>query len=145
MQQTKEVVIQLPITELYPPEFHPFQVNDDGSMDKLVCSIKQYGIREPGIVRPRSEGGYEIIVGNRRKRACELSGIRLLPVIVREMDDHDAILTMVDSNLEQRECILPSEKAWAYKVKMEASNHKGVKGEMSSVDTILYSMPLGHS
>ena len=98
-----EYVVEIPLSELYPPEFHPFQVNDDSAMDRLVKSIKQYGVREPGLVRPRPDGGYELLCGNRRKRACELAEIGTLPVIIREMDDDNAAIAMVDSNLEQRE------------------------------------------
>jgi ParB family chromosome partitioning protein len=128
-----EQVVEIPIAELFSPEFHPFQVNDDLSMQRLVRSVKRYGIREPGLARPRAEGagtscaGYELIVGNRRKRACELGEISSMPVVVREMTDDEAAIAMVDSNLEQREKLLFSEKAWAYRVKMEALNHSGVK------------------
>ncbi|MCL1806230.1 MAG: ParB/RepB/Spo0J family partition protein [Oscillospiraceae bacterium] len=132
-----ERIVDLPLTELYPPEYHPFQVLDDAAMKRLVNSVKQYGVREPGLVRPRAEGGYELIAGNRRKRASELAGIVTMPVIIREMDDDSAAIAMVDSNLEQREKILPSEKAWAYRVKMEALNHNGVKSDMHSVDVLV--------
>jgi len=136
-----EVVVHIPIDELYPPEFHPFQVNDDEAMDKLVRNIKLHGVREPGLVRPRQDddgnhiGGYELLCGNRRKRACELAEIPTLPVIIRDLDNNSAAIAMVDSNLEQREKLLLSEKAWAYQVKLEALNHQGVKsnnpGELS--------------
>ena len=132
-----ESVVELPLSELHAPEFHPFQVNDDESMTRLVENIKRYGVREPGIVRPLADGGYELLCGNRRKRACELAGIDVLPVIIRELDDDNAILAMIDSNLEQREKILSSEKAWAYQMKMEALNHNGVKGNMHSVDILV--------
>jgi ParB family chromosome partitioning protein len=132
-----ERVVEIPIEELHPPEFHPFQVNDDESMTRLVNNIKQYGVREPGLVRPLPDGGYELLCGNRRKRACELAEIPTLPVIIRELDDYSAAIAMVDSNLEQRETLLFSEKAWAYKVKMEALNHNGVKGEMHSVEVLV--------
>jgi ParB family chromosome partitioning protein len=124
-----ERVVEIPITDLYPPEYHPFQVLDDESMSRLTESVKQYGVREPGLVRPLSDGGYELLCGNRRKRACELAGIPTMPVIIREMDDDSAVIAMVDSNLEQREILLFSEKAWAYRVKLEALNHRGVKSE----------------
>ncbi len=124
-----ETIIEIPIAELYPPEFHPFQILEDESMTRLTESVKQYGVREPGLARPRAEGGYELLCGNRRKRACERGGITSMPVIVREMDDDSAVIAMVDSNLEQRESLLFSEKAWAYRVKLEALNHRGVKSE----------------
>jgi ParB family chromosome partitioning protein len=130
-----ETVVDMPLEELYPPEFHPFQVNDDEVMERLAKSIKQYGVREPGLVRPRRDengeliGGYELLCGNRRKRACELAELPTLPVIVRELNNYDAALAMVDSNLEQRETLLFSERAWAYQVKLEALNHQGVKSE----------------
>jgi len=127
-----EYIREIPLAELYPPDFHPFHVNDDEAMARLSENIKQYGIREPGLARPRDGGGYELLSGNRRKRACEIIGLSTMPVIVRELDDDSAMITIVDSNLEQREKILPSERAWAYRVMMEALNHKGVKGEMNS-------------
>jgi ParB family chromosome partitioning protein len=132
-----EVIREIRLTELFPPEFHPFQVNDDAAMKKLVVSVKLYGVREPGLARPREDSGYELLVGNRRKMACEIAGITTLPVIVRELNDHDAAIAMVDSNLQQREKLLYSEKAWAYKIKMEALNHNGVKAEMHSVDVLV--------
>ena len=124
-----ESVAELPLDELFAPEFHPFLVTDDEAMDRLVKSVKEYGVREPGLARPRDEGGYELLCGNRRKRACEIAGIATMPVIVRTLDDDSAAITMVDSNLEQREKLLPSEKAWAYRVKLEAMNHRGSKSE----------------
>jgi ParB family chromosome partitioning protein len=132
-----ESIVKLSIEELYPPEFHPFQLNDDESMTRLSENIKNYGVREPGIARPRAGGGYELLCGNRRKRACELAGITSMPVIIRDMDDDDAVICMVDSNLEQREKLLYSEKAWAYRIKMEALNHNGIKGDMNSVDILV--------
>jgi ParB family chromosome partitioning protein len=98
-------------------------------MERLVKSVKQYGVREPGLARPRKDGGYELVAGNRRKRASELAGILTMPVIIREMDDDDAAIAMVDSNIEQRETLLMSEKAWAYHTKMTALNHRGSKSE----------------
>jgi len=131
-----ECIIELPITELYPPEYHPFQINDDTAMDRLVKSIKQYGVREPGLARTRPDGGYELLVGNRRRRACELAEILTMPIIIRVLDDDNAVLAMIDSNLEQREVLLPSERAWAYRIKMETLNHKGVKGDKQSAEII---------
>ena len=130
-------VSEIPLANLHPPEFHPFQVNDDEAMEQLVKSVKRYGVREPGLARPRAEGGFELIAGNRRKRSCELAGIATMPVIIREMDDDSAAIAMVDSNLMHREMILPSEKAWAYRVKLEALNHNGIKGDAHSVDVLV--------
>ena len=129
-----ERVVEMPLEELYPPEFHPFQVNDDNSMNILADSIKQNGVREPGLARTRTDGGYELLCGNRRKRGCELAGLASMPVIIRELDDDSAVIIMVESNLHQREKILPSERAWAYKVMMDALNHNGVKGESHSYE-----------
>jgi len=122
-----EAILQIPLYELHAPEFHPFQVNDDEAMERLVKNVAEYGVREPGIARHRENGGYELLCGNRRKRACELAQIPTMPIIIRDMDDDSAAITMVDSNLEQREQLLPSEKAWAYHVKLEALKHQGVK------------------
>jgi len=132
-----ETVEEIPLAELFPPEFHPFQVNDDEAMTRLTDSVKQYGVREPGLVRPRAEGGYELLCGNRRKRACERAELATMPVIIRELSDDLAVLVMVDSNLEQREKILLSEKAAAYKMMMEALNHNGVKGESHSYEIMM--------
>jgi len=125
-----ESVVEIAIAELHPPEFHPFLVNDDQGMMRLVKSVRQYGVREPGIARPLKDGGYELICGNRRKRACELAGIPTMPIIIRRLDDDDAAITMVDSNLEQRDKLLHSEKAWAYRLKLEALNHRGSKSDI---------------
>lgn len=132
-----EGIVQIPLCDLYPPEFHPFQVNDDEAMTRLAESVRQYGVREPGIARSRTEGGYELLCGNRRKRACELAGISTLPLVIRELDDDSAAIVMVESNLQQRDKILPSERAWAYKVMMEALNHNGVKGEAHSYEIMV--------
>ena len=131
-----ENVIHLPLNELYPPEFHPFQVNDDNAMTRLTESVSQYGVREPGLARPRPEGGYELLCGNRRKRACELAGLTTMPVVVKDLDNDSATIVMVESNLQQREKILPSERAWAYKVMMEALNHNGIKSENHSYEVM---------
>ena len=131
-----ERITEMPLADLHPPEFHPFNVTDDKSMQSLTESVTKYGVREPGLARPRKEGGYELLSGNRRKRACELADLPTMPVIVRELDDDDAAIALVDSNLEQRERILPSEKAWAYRMKMEALNHKGIKGDKLSAEVI---------
>ena len=118
-EQQREQVQQIPIGELFPFKNHPFKVLDDESMQRTVESVEQYGVLSPLIARPRPEGGYEIISGHRRQHAAQLAGLDALPVIVRNMDDDAAVLLMVDSNL-QRENILPSERAFAYKMKLEA-------------------------
>ena len=118
-----EKIIEIPLSELHEPALHPFKVLDDESMQEMVESISKYGVMTPAIVRPRTEGGYEVIAGNRRKRASELAGRETMPVVIRDMDDDSAIILMVDSNM-QRETILPSEKAMAYKMKLEALKRK---------------------
>lgn len=122
-EQQREQVQQIPIGELFPFKDHPFKVLDDESMQRTVESVEQYGVLSPLIARPRPEGGYEIISGHRRQHAAQLTGLETLPVIVRNMDDDAAVLLMVDSNL-QRESILPSERAFAYKMKLEAMKHQ---------------------
>ena len=122
-EQQREQVQQIPIGELFPFKNHPFKVLDDESMQRTVESVEQYGVLSPLIVRPRPEGSYEIISGHRRQHAAQLAGLETLPVIVRNMDDDAAVLLMVDSNL-QRENILPSERAFAYKMKLEAMKHQ---------------------
>lgn len=118
-----EKVQEIALAELFPFQDHPFKVLDDEAMSDTVESVKAHGVLVPGIARPRTEGGYELVSGHRRKRASELAGLETMPVIVREMDDDEAVLMMVDSNL-QREDILPSEKAWAYKMKLDAIRRK---------------------
>lgn len=120
----KEQVQEIPLSDLHPFEGHPFRVVDDEDMEKTVESIKEYGVLTPAIVRPDPDGGYEIISGHRRHHASELAGKETMPVIVREMDDDAAIILMVDSNL-QRETILPSERAFAYRMKLDAIKHQG--------------------
>ncbi len=127
----REKVQMIPLSEIHPFEGHPFRVVDDEEMQKTVDSVKEYGVLTPTIVRPDPEGGYEMISGHRRMRASELAGLTELPAIVREMDDDEAIIFMVDSNL-QRETILPSEKAWAYRMKMEAIKHQGARRDLTS-------------
>ena len=122
-EQQREQVQQIPIGELFLFKNHPFKVLDDESMQRTVESVEQYGVLSPLIARPRPEGGYEIISGHRRQHAAQLAGLETLPVIVRNMDDDAAVLLMVDSNL-QRETILPSERAFAYKMKLEAMKHQ---------------------
>ena len=130
-EQQREQVQQIPIGELYPFKNHPFKVLDDESMQRTVESVEQYGVLSPLIARPRSEGGYEIISGHRRQHAAQLAGLDTLPVIVRNMDDDAAVLLMVDSNL-QRENILPSERAFAYKMKLEAIKNQGARSDLTS-------------
>lgn len=122
-EEKAERIMELPLSELHPPEQHLFRVIDDDSMREMADSITRYGVMTPAIARSRAQGGYELIAGNRRKRACEIVGINTMPVIIREMDDDAAIILMVDSNM-QRENILPSEKAMAYKMKLEALKRK---------------------
>ena len=117
--EKREKVTDMPLSELHPFPDHPFQVRDDDAMNETVESIKEYGVLVPAIVRPRAEGGYELISGHRRKHACELAGLPTMPVIVRDLDDDAATIIMVDSNI-QRENILPSERAKAYKMKLDA-------------------------
>lgn len=126
-----EVVIQIPLAELHPFPDHPFQVRDDDSMRETAESVKAYGVLVPAIVRPREEGGYEIIAGHRRKHACELAELATMPAIVRNMDRDTATIIMVDSNL-QRENILPSERAKAYKMKMDAIKRQGARTDLTS-------------
>jgi ParB family chromosome partitioning protein len=132
-----EQVAEISLAELHSPEFNPFSVVDDDAMTRLAESIKRYGVREPGIARRLADGGYELLAGNRRKRACEIAGLRTMPVIVREMDDDNAVITMVDSNLEHREKLLFSEKAWAYRIKLEALDHNGVKNGKLSAEVLV--------
>ena len=117
--EKREKIIEIPLTELYPFKDHPFKVIDNEAMFDTAESVKQYGVLVPAIARPRDEGGYELVAGHRRKRACELAELETMPVIVRNLDDDAAIIIMVDSNL-QRENILPSERAFAYKMKLSA-------------------------
>ena len=129
-EQQREQVQQISIGELFPFKNHPFKVLDDESMQRTVESVEQYGVLSPLIARPRPEGGYEIISGHRRQYAAKLAGLDTLPVIVRQMDDDAAVLLMVDSNL-QRENILPSERAFAYKMKLEALKNQGARSDLT--------------
>lgn len=126
-----EKVWQIPLKDLYPFKDHPFQVRDDEEMQKVVDSVKEYGVVTPAIARRRPEGGYELISGHRRHHAAELAGLETMPVIVRNLDDDAATILMVDANL-QREEILPSEKAKAYKMKLEAIKHQGQRRDLTS-------------
>ena len=135
IDEAGETVTSVPLSELHTFKGHPFRVLDDEKMQETVESVKQYGVLMPGIVRPHPEGGYEVIAGHRRWRACELAGLTEMPVIIREMDDDTAVVLMVDTNI-QREDILPSEKAKAYRMKYEAMKHQGSKGEKYTADAI---------
>ena len=130
-EQQREQVQQIPIGELFPFKNHPFKVLDDESMQRTVESVEQYGVLSPLIARPRPEGGYEIISGHRRQYAAKLAGLDTLPVIVRQMSDDAAVILMVDSNL-QREHILTSERAFAYKMKLEALKNQGARSDLTS-------------
>ena len=130
-QPQGEVVVSIPLTELHPFPNHPFKVRDDDAMKETTESVKDYGVLTPAIVRPREKGGYEIVAGHRRKRACELAGLTALPALVRNLDDDTATILMVDSNI-QRENILPSERAQAYKMKLEAIKRRGARTDLTS-------------
>ena len=129
-RQTEQIQ-QISISDLHPFKNHPFKVLDDEAMQRTVESVAQFGVLAPLVVRPREEGGYEIISGHRRQHAAELAGLKTLPVIVRNMDDDQAVIQMVDSNL-QRESILPSERAFAYKMKLEAIKNQGARSDLTS-------------
>ena len=126
-----DTVVDIPLDELHPFRNHPFKVRDDADMEKTVESIQEFGVLQPAIVRPDSDGGYEILSGHRRHHASEIAGLQTLPCIVRDLDDDAATILMVDSNL-QREEILPSERAWAFKMKLDAMKHQGAKREMET-------------
>lgn len=130
-EETYERVQEIPLEELHPFKNHPFKVVDDESMLRTVESVARYGVLAPAIARPRAEGGYELVAGHRRHHASELAGKETMPVIVRELDDDAAVILMVDSNL-QRERILPSERAFAYKMKMDAIKHQGSRSDLTS-------------
>ena len=123
--------MEIPLSELYPFKNHPFKVKDDEKMQDTADSIREYGVLIPVLTRPRVGGGYEIISGHRRKRGCEIAGLETMPVIVRDLDDHTAVIVMVDSNI-QRESLLPSERAFAFKMKLEALKHQGARTDMTS-------------
>ena len=130
-EDQQERVQEIPLSELHPFKGHPFKVLDDEAMQKTVESIAQFCVMTPAIARPRPEGGYELIAGHRRHHASELAGKETMPVIVRDMDDDAATILMVDSNL-QRETLLPSERAFAYKMKLEAIKHQGQRTDLTS-------------
>ena len=127
----REKVMEIPLSELFPFKDHPFKVRDDDKMADTAESIRDYGVLVPALARPREGGGYELISGHRRKRGCELAGLETMPVIVRDMDDDAAVIVMVDSNI-QRESLLPSERAFAFKMKLEAIKHQGARADITS-------------
>ena len=127
----REKVMEIALTELFPFKNHPFKVKDDEAMAETAESIKEYGVLVPAIARPRDEGGYELVAGHRRHRASELAGLETMPVLVRNLDDDAATIIMVDSNL-QRENILPSERAFAYKLKLDAIKRQGERSDLTS-------------
>ena len=127
----REKVMEIPLVELYPFKHHPFKVVDDERMLDTADSIREYGVLVPAIARPREEGGYELVAGHRRKRGCELAGLKTMPVIVRNLDDDAATIIMVDSNI-QRESLLPSERAFAYKMKLEAMKRQAGRPSKNS-------------
>lgn len=133
--EATEQVVQIPLAELHPFEGHPFKVLDDESMEQTVESIKLIGIAVPLIVRPDPDGGYEILSGHRRHHAAEIAGFDTVPVIVKNLDDDASIILMVDSNL-QRENILPSERAWAFKMKLDAMKHQGSRADRTSTQVV---------
>lgn len=129
--EQREKVQEIPLSELHPFPNHPFKVVDDERMLDTADSIREHGVLVPAIARPRADGGYELIAGHRRKRGCELAGLDTMPVIVRNLDDDASTIIMVDSNI-QRESLLPSERAFAYKMKLEALNHQGKRADLTS-------------
>lgn len=133
--ESGERVQEIALSELFTFKNHPFQVRDDEEMQKTVESIRLYGVLVPGIARPRAEGGYELIAGHRRKHGSELAGKTTMPVLVRELDDDEATIIMVDSNI-QRENVLPSEKAWAYKMKVDALKRQGARNDLTSARAV---------
>ena len=128
----RERVQEIPLDQLKPFKNHPFKVRDDQRMLDTVDSIREYGVLVPAIARPDPEGGYELISGHRRKHGCEMAGLQTMPVIIRDLDDDAAVLVMVDSNI-QREELLPSERAFAYKMKLEALKHQGARSDLTSM------------
>ena len=132
VENSVDKIVYLPLSELHTPRNHPFKVIDDAAMQEMAESVKQSGVLSPGIVRPLESGGYELLAGNRRKRASELAGLDQMPIIIKNLKDDEAIILMVDSNL-QREELLPSEKAFAYKLKLDAMKRQGVRTDLTSV------------
>ena len=134
-QDNGEKVVYISLDKLHSFKNHPFHVNDDTKMQETIASVEQYGVLVPGIVRPSKNGTYEIISGHRRCRACELAGMDNMPVLIRNLNDDEATIIMVDSNI-QREDITPGEKAFAYKMKFEALKHQGSKGDKFTADIV---------
>lgn len=132
VENSVDKIVYLPLSELHTPRNHPFKVIDDAAMQEMAESVKQSGVLSPGIVRPLESGGYELLAGNRRKRASELAGLDQMPIIIKNLTDDEAIILMVDSNL-QREELLPSEKAFAYKLKLDAMKRQGMRTDLTSV------------
>ena len=130
VDEQREKIVEVPLSELHPFKDHPFKVIDNEAMFDTAESIKQYGVLVPAIARPREDGGYELVSGHRRKRACELASLETMPVIIRKLDDDAATIIMVDSNL-QRENILPSERAFAYKMKLSAMKQQGQRNDLT--------------
>lgn len=130
VEENVDKIVYLPLSELHMPTSHPFKVNDDAAMQEMTESVKQSGVLSPGIARPLENGGYELLAGNRRKRASELAGLDQMPIIVKNLTDDEAIILMVDSNL-QREELLPSEKAFAYKLKLDAMKRQGIRNDLT--------------
>ena len=130
-QKPNEQVQQIPLSEIRPFKNHPFKVTDDELMQQTIDSIMQVGVLNPAIIRPAPEGGYEMVAGHRRLHAADLAGLKTIPAIVRNLDDDEAVILMVDSNL-QRETLLPSERAFAYKMKLEAIKHQGLRSDLTS-------------
>ena len=130
VDEQREKIVEIPLSELHPFKDHPFKVIDNDAMFDTAESIKQYGVLVPAIARPRADGGYELVSGHRRKRACELASLETMPVIIRKLDDDAATIIMVDSNL-QRENILPSERAFAYKMKLSAMKQQGQRNDLT--------------
>ena len=128
----REKVMEIPLSELFPFKDHPFKVKNDEKMQETADSIREYGVLVPALARPREGGGYELISGHRRKMGCEIAGLETMPVIVRDMDDDAAVIVMVDSNI-QRESLLPSERAFAFKMKLEAIKHQGARADLTSM------------
>lgn len=130
MEKSVDKMVYLSLSELHTPTNHPFKVNDDAAMQEMTESVKQSGVLSPGIARPLENGGYELLAGNRRKRASELAGLDQMPIIVKNLTDDEAIILMIDSNL-QREELLPSEKAFAYKLKLDAMKRQGIRNDLT--------------
>lgn len=135
VENSVDKIVYLPLSELHTPRNHPFKVIDDAAMQEMAESVKQSGVLSPGIVRPLESGGYELLAGNRRKRASELAGLEQMPIIIKNLTDDEAIILMVDSNL-QREELLPSEKAFAYKLKLDAMKRQGVRTDLTSTPVV---------